>query len=132
MDDRPDLRHLKYVKEGVCAFGPEVWFDLGIELLDQKYVTELNTIRFDVTKRPRERCSEMFEVWLERQPRASWRRLITALKKIHMNNLASDVEKMLINEEVATVDQQVMQEGQCNQLSQDNATYIYSYTDIKL
>lgn len=117
MDDRPELRYLRYVKEKVCASGPEVWFDLGTELLDQKYVADLNAIKYDVAKRAtNERCSDMFNVWLERQPKASWRRLITAMKKISMNSLASDVEKMLISEEVATVDQQVMQEGQCNLL----------------
>ena len=79
-------------KKRFLASGPEVWFDLGIELLEQKDVAALNTIRSDATKSLIERCSEMFKVWLERQPRASWRHLITAMKKIHVNNLACDVE----------------------------------------
>ena len=119
MDNRPELRYLRHVKEGVCAAGPEVWFDLGIELLDQNDVTKLNVIKSDTTKILSERCSEMFKLWLQRRPGpdASWRCLITALKKIDMNNLAYDVEKLLTSEGVATIDQQVMQEGQCNQPS---------------
>ena len=114
VDDRPELRHLsRHVKEDVCASGPEMWFDLGIELLDHKDVAGLNVIKSDVTKSLSQRCLEMFKLWLERQPNASWRHLITALKKIRMYKLVSDVERLLASESrVATVGQQVLQEGQ--------------------
>ena len=111
MDNRPITKYLRHVKEEVCASGPEVWLDLGIELLDQKDVSSLYAIKSDATKSLSERCSEMFKLWHERQPDASWRRLIIAVRKIRMDNLANDVEKLLARWEVAGVDQQVLQEG---------------------
>ena len=116
MGDRPEIKYLhEHVKDNVCASGSEAWLLLGIQLLDQKDVSALYTIGSDVTECS-VRCLRMFRLWLERQPEASWRRLITAMKKIHMDSLASDVEKLLLSEktskEIATVDQQVLQEGQ--------------------
>ena len=118
VDNRPELKHLRNVKEDVCASGPQVWFDLGIELLDQKDVAALNTIKSDVNKSLSQRCSEMFKLWLERQPDASWRHLIIALKKIRMDKLASNVERLLASESgITTVGHQVSQEGQHTQPS---------------
>ena len=111
MNDRPVTKYLRCVKEEVCASGTEVWFDLGIELLEQKDVAALNMIKSDATKSLSERCSEMFKLWRERQTDASWRRLIIAMRKIRMDNLATDVEKSLARWEVARVDQQLLQEG---------------------
>lgn len=127
MGDRPEMRYLnKHVKEGVCASGSEVWLDLGFQLLDQKDVPALNAIESDVTECSA-RCSKMFKLWLERQPGASWRRLITAMKETRMDSLASDVERSLLLEqtskETATVDQQVWRQGQHTQPSLDNGTY---------
>ena len=111
MDDKPEIKYLnRHVVEQVCGSGPEAWLRLGNELLDQKHVAALNVIKCDVTESTM-RCSEMFKLWIQRQPRASWRHLIIAMKEIHMENLASAVEKLLVNEEDATVDQQVVQEG---------------------
>ena len=112
MDDRPITKYLRYyVKQEICASGPEVWLDLGIELLDQKDVSSLYAIKSDATKSLSERCSEMFKLWHERQPDASWRRLIIAMRKIRMDNLANDVQKLLARWEIAGVDQQLLQEG---------------------
>ena len=111
VDDYPITKYLRHVREEVCTSGSEVWLDLGIELLDQKDVASLNAIKSDATKPLSERCSEMFKLWRERQPNASWRRLIIAMRRIRMDNLANDVEKLLARWEVAGVDQQVLQEG---------------------
>ena len=129
MGDRPEIRYLnEHVKDNVCASGSEAWLLLGTQLLDQKDVSGLYTIESDVTECS-VRCSRMFRLWLERQPEASWRRLITAMKKIRMDSLASDVERLLLLEqtskETATVDQQVWRQGQHTQPSLDNGTYIY-------
>ena len=83
-----------------------MWLDLGIELLQEEDVAALKTIKSkasDCTVR----CSEMFELWLERQPKASWRNLIDALKQIHQDKLAFSIENLLsvknTNEEASTV-----------------------------
>ena len=99
VDDRPEMIYInRYVNEKVCASGPETWLQLGIEMLDKKDVEALYAIKSDVSETST-RCSKMFRIWLERQPEASWRRLIMALKEIRMNKLAADVEKLLSAEQ---------------------------------
>ena len=103
MDDRPEMKYInRYVIKGVCASGPEAWLRLGTELFDDKDITTLHAIRSDATT-SNTCCSRMLKLWLERQPEASWRRLIIALKQIWMNKLASEIEELLSSsEEVAT------------------------------
>ena len=99
MDDRPEMRYInRHIKEEICASGAEAWLRLGTELLEEKDVKALYAIKSDSPECSM-RCSEMFKLWLERQPGASWRRLIQALKQIDMNKLASDVEKLLVKEQ---------------------------------
>ena len=71
------------------------WHDLGIELLDPD-VDELDTIEAgssDLNKC----CTKMFQLWLKKQPTASWNQLIEALKQpgINLGALASKIEQML-------------------------------------
>ena len=65
------------------------WYCLGVELLDS------NTAVLDVIKtshqRDDDRCSEMFERWLEMKPDASWSQLVTALNNIGLNSAAENV-----------------------------------------
>jgi len=37
----------------------------------------------------------MFQLWLDRQPTASWAQLIAALKQLQLNYLASQIESKL-------------------------------------
>ena len=72
-----------------------IWHDLGIELLDPD-VEELDTIEAgssDLNKC----CTKMFQLWLKKQPTASWNQLIEALKQpsINLGALASEIEQML-------------------------------------
>ena len=95
VDDRPEEKYInRHVKENICAAGPEVWLDLGIELLQKEHIAALKTIKSNVSDCT-VRCSEMFALWLERQPKASWRNLIDALKQIHQKQLASNIENLL-------------------------------------
>ena len=99
VDDRPEMKYInRYVKETVCAAGGEKWLLLGTELLNEKDTEALYTIKSSVTDCS-VRCLEMFKLWLERQTRASWRCLITAMKQIHMNKLAFDIENLLLIEQ---------------------------------
>ena len=72
------------------------WHDLGIELLDPD-VEELDTIEAgcsDLNKC----CTKMFQMWLKKQPTASWNQLIEALKQpgISLGTLADKIEQMLL------------------------------------
>ena len=42
-------------------------------------------------------CTEMFQLWLSKQPRASWNQLIDSLRQpgIDLNRLANEIEQML-------------------------------------
>ena len=107
MDDRPKVKFLnRHVKENICAAGSEVWLDLGVELLQEEDIAALKTIKSNVSDCT-VRCSEMFQLWLERQPKASWRNLIDALKQIHQEKLAFSIENLLsvkkTSEEASTV-----------------------------
>ena len=110
VDDHPEVKYLnRHVKESICAAGPEVWLDLGVELLQQKDVIALKAIKNAHKSELAMCCSEMFELWLERQPKATWRNLIDALKQIHQNKLAFNIEDLLsarqTREEAGTVNQ---------------------------
>ena len=73
VDDQPEIRYLnRHVVEEVCGSGPQAWLRLGNELLDQKHVAALNVIKSDVTESTMW-CSEVFKLWIQRQPRASCR-----------------------------------------------------------
>ena len=78
-----------------CKVNPQTWNNLGLELLPDAE-TELITISVQKNN-VIDCCSSMFQLWIQRQPNASWKLLIEALKKINLNNLAAQVEGMLIS-----------------------------------
>ena len=96
----------RHVRKDICAGGPYLWLDLGIELLQSEYVAELQKIKNSISDSSL-CCSEMFRLWLERQRTASWRNLIDALKQIDQNRLACNIEHLLTveqtGEEASTV-----------------------------
>ena len=76
------------------AKSAHTWKDLGMELLDVGSNDALDVIKnsnSDVT----ECCSAMFKLWLDRDPKASWEKLIQALKEIQLNFLATQIESKL-------------------------------------
>ena len=93
--NRHVLGHVTTRVCGVCS-NPEVWRDLGRELLGQEVESELNAIAVNSYGNMIQCCSGMFSLWLERQPGASWRQLITALINVNLVSLAIEIEKSLI------------------------------------
>ena len=97
VDDRPDLKFLnRHVRESLCAKSTQLWKDVGIELLggggnDALQLDIIENSNSDVTNC----CSKTFQLWLDRQPTASWRQLIQALKQLQLNQLAGQVESRL-------------------------------------
>ena len=94
-DDRPHLQYLnKHVREQVGAKSAHTWKDLGMELLGVGSNDALEVIKnsnSDVT----DCCSAMFKLWLDRDPKASWEKLLQALKEIQLNFLATQIESKL-------------------------------------
>ena len=82
------------MREQLCAKSPQAWKDLGIELLGDE-----NSDALDVLKNNNSDvmscCSAMFQLWLKRQPTASWSQLIQALRQLQLYLLADQVESKL-------------------------------------
>ena len=74
------------------------WHYLGIELLHPDDVGELNTIEAEHPSDFNKCCIKMFDLWLKKQPIASWNQLIEALRQpgIDLGTLATKIETMLI------------------------------------
>ena len=90
--DRPELRYLnRYVKDEASS----KWHDLGLELLNQEDLGKLNQIQSSSHTDISERCKEMFQLWLERYPDATWEHLIQALRVVKLYQLASKIDGML-------------------------------------
>ena len=107
VNDRPYDKHLnKYVRGKVCAAGTDKWRDLGIVLMGQDAVTDLDTIRVDYPYNVKECCSRMFTEWRQRTPKASWKQLIEALKEVKLTQLASELEELLIPSVECSVEQE--------------------------
>ena len=93
--DRPDDKYLdKYVKEKVCGAGK--WLSLGIELMGGDAISTLNVISINHPNDVEKCCSVMFTKWKQRKPKANWKNLIDALREIKLDQLASELEGLLI------------------------------------
>ena len=95
-NNRPTIKLLnKLVKKSVAT----KWYDLGIELLDDGNLQALDEIQKNNPRDASMCCTKMFQLWLERQPDASWRQLIQALREpnIELNELANTIEQKLIS-----------------------------------
>ena len=82
------------MRESLCAKNTQLWRDVGIELLGGGSNDALDIIEnnnSDVTNC----CSKMFQLWFDRQPTASWKQLIQALKQLQLDNLADQIESKL-------------------------------------
>ena len=80
------------------------WYDLGLELLETKHERELDTIEKDSkVEGTKTCCRKMLSKWLESQSdSASWDQLIQAVKNIELNNVANDIEQLLLQGEYVT------------------------------
>ena len=78
----------------MAGAGKQAWKDLGRELIldDNAALGEIEAnANGDVTTC----CDTLFNVWLQRQPEASWGQLIQGLKNIGQGTLAAQIEDML-------------------------------------
>ena len=73
------------------------WYDLGLELLETKHERELEIIESNYRNDMSTCCRKMLSKWLEtRSNSASWGQLIQAVKNIKLNNVANDIEQLLL------------------------------------
>ena len=90
--DRPKLRDLvNHVVPSVAT----KWYDLGLQLLDPKYDTELDIIEANSRYDEKTGCRKMFSKWLNTEESATWYKLLDALRNINLNTVASDIEQLL-------------------------------------
>ena len=92
--DRPALKYLnRHVRANITG----KWHDIGVELFDVKGEPVLNTIRINNPGNADQCTAEMLQLWLDRQPDASWNQLIQAFRapNIKLEALASKIEEML-------------------------------------
>ena len=78
------------------------WYDLGVVLLEPKYQNELNTIEVDTRNDVVTCCRKMFSKWLNTDELASWDKLIKAIRIVQLNNVANDIEHLLLQGEYVT------------------------------
>ena len=79
------------------------WYDLGIDLLEKDDIKELNIIRSQHPTDVNTCCTEMFQLWLKKQPTVTWNQLIDSLRCIDLNHLAGKIEQMLLQPKPAGV-----------------------------
>ena len=92
---KPSLKYLnRYVRGSVGS----KWHDLGIELLDVDEVEDLDKIEAENKDDLDKCCTKMFQLWLKKQPSASWNQLIVALREpdVELHALATKIEQMLL------------------------------------
>ena len=75
----------------------EKWYDIGLELLEPVDEPNLRIIKSNRLGKV-ESCAEMLELWIDRQPNATWNQLIKALKApgIELHSVAAKIGNMLI------------------------------------
>ena len=87
-------RHVVKKVAAACAYQPDVWRDLGIELLGKDGAAELDVIKAnktDVTNC----CAMMLSLWLQQKTEATWNQLIEALIQVKLNRVAKEIENGL-------------------------------------
>ena len=92
--DVPTLQHLNaHVRPLVV----DVWYDLGLQLLDPDDKSKLDAIKANNSNAPGSACTDMFSLWLQKNPSASWNSLISTIKGpgVNKHDVAYKIEQML-------------------------------------
>ena len=92
--DVPTLQHLNAYVRPLLA---DVWYDLGLQLLDPDDVSKLDTIKDNNATNSSRACTEMFSLWLQKNPSASWDSLISKIKGpgVEKHDVAHKIKQML-------------------------------------
>lgn len=93
--ERPTFRYLnRHVRQSVAS----KWYDLGIQLLEEDNIEELDVIRYQHPADNSACCRKMFRLWLSLQSTASWNQLINSLRQpgVDLDHVATEIEQMLL------------------------------------
>ena len=90
--ERPKLKQLNIYKKDIS----KNWYDLGIQLLDDKHVKKLNSIQENHQNSVDRCCTDMFQTWLDTSPLASWNEFFIALKAVELYELITKIEAHLL------------------------------------
>ena len=95
--DRPTLKQLHNHVVMPAAYN---WKDLGVQLLENEYIGELDAIASNHPHDDVSCCKDVFIKWSETRVDASWNQLIRALKSptVQLNSLADQLEQMMSTE----------------------------------
>ncbi|XP_065910680.1 uncharacterized protein [Dysidea avara] len=98
--DHPNKKYFKLVKE---LFATD-WYDIGLELLATEHQSMLSNNKKNNRNNVSEACNWMLELWIGKQPEATWNQLIKALRApgIELNTVASQIEGMLESQSKAS------------------------------
>ena len=88
--ERPKLKYLNRYKTDISGH----WHDLGVELLDDSNVKQLDNIA-ENNKEVDKCCTKMFQLWLDTKASATWNDLLEALRELKLSDLASKIEKAI-------------------------------------
>ena len=85
-------RHVIKKVAAACSLQPDIWRDLGIELLGEDATTELDVIKANNADDVMKCCAKMLSLWLQQQTEASWNQLIEALVQVKLNRIAKEIK----------------------------------------
>ena len=91
VNSKPTIRVLQNSKI-IATIGPK-WYELGIQLLDDDKVAQLEIIKTNDSEVTRQ-CAAMLMYWLQSHSTATWHQLLEALKTpvVDLNNVVAMVE----------------------------------------
>ena len=97
MSTGSDIPTLQQLDAHVRPLIADVWYPLGLQLLDTEHEPQLNTIRVNHLYNASAACTEMFSLWVQKNLSASWNSLILAIKgpPIEKHDVAYKIEQML-------------------------------------
>ena len=74
----------------------DVWYDLGLQLFDSEDKSRLDVIKANKPSDADGACTEMFSLWLQKYPSASWNSLISTIKGpgVEKHDVARKVEQI--------------------------------------
>lgn len=90
----------KFLNKHVVTVIAPHWYKIGIELMRIEDEGTLKTMNYQYSSDMIKGAERMLELWVDRQPKASWYQLIAALREPHIGLVAkaNQIENMLMPE----------------------------------
>jgi len=94
--NKPSIKLLQRAK--VIIDVSAKWYELGIALLEERKLGQLEIIMANKNSNVTACCYAMFNYWIKTQPEASWHQLVEALREpgVELHNVAATVKEIFI------------------------------------